>query len=73
VAFQPYPCRGAVKPAGFAPVSRGTSIRPAVPVAAAVIGLTMAMLLSATERNRLDAPVRERVSTTDRFGPAHHR
>ena len=45
----------------------------AVPIAAAVIGLTMAMLLSATERNRLDAPVRGRASTTERLRPAHRR
>ena len=49
-----------------------------VPVAAAVIGLTMGMLLSVAERSHLDAPVRDRrlvrsgrASTTERFDPAH--
>src|SRR2546425_11449738 len=52
----------------------------AVPIAAAVIGLTMGMLLSVAGRSRLDAPVRDRrfvrsgrASTTKRFDPAHRR
>jgi hypothetical protein len=50
----------------------------AVPIAAAVIGLTMGMLLSVAAGSRLDAQVRDRrcvrprrASTTERFDPAH--
>jgi hypothetical protein len=49
----------------------------AVPLAAAAIGLTMGMLLSAAERNSLDAPEQDRRivqsgrASTERFDPAH--
>jgi hypothetical protein len=52
----------------------------AMPIAAAVIGLTMGMLLSAAGRSRLDATVRDRPavrsrrpSTTEHFHAAQRR